>query len=360
MNRRVAATLLVVLAVVGVSAVPVAGDAVTGVNQVPGSELMADSIEMRVDVGPDGDANWSVSYRVRLATENETAAFESLQEDVRTNASAYVTPFATGINATVAAAENRTSRSMAARDFGVATDTEFVPREYGVVTYRFTWTNFGVVNGERVRTGDALAGLFLDESTRLTVAGPPALAPVEVVPREPAEVRTDSVVWSGPLDFAPGEPVLVFGPPAGTTEPGSTTDRAGNGVPFGGVVAAALIAALIAAGLVLVGYRRLAGASEPAEPAPASGSSAAPDAETATPEPDSEPEPDDELLSNEERVERLLERRGGRVKQQEIVSELDWTEAKTSQVVNAMQESGRIEKFRIGRENVVKLPDESE
>jgi uncharacterized membrane protein len=68
----------------------------------------------------------------------------------------------------------------------------------------------------------------------------------------------------------------------------------------------------------------------------------------------------DELLSNEERVERLLERNGGRVKQQEIVSGLEWTEAKTSQVVNAMHEDGRIEKFRIGRENVVKLPEEGD
>jgi uncharacterized membrane protein len=48
------------------------------------------------------------------------------------------------------------------------------------------------------------------------------------------------------------------------------------------------------------------------------------------------------------------------VKQQEIVSGLEWTEAKTSQVVNAMHEDGRIEKFRIGRENVVKLPEEGD
>ncbi|PSQ38552.1 hypothetical protein BRD10_03900, partial [Halobacteriales archaeon SW_12_71_31] len=52
------------------------------------------------------------------------------------------------------------------------------------------------------------------------------------------------------------------------------------------------------------------------------------------------------------------ERRGGRVRQQEIVEALDWTEAKTSQVVSGMREEGTIEGFRLGRENVLTLPDE--
>ena len=64
-----------------------------------------------------------------------------------------------------------------------------------------------------------------------------------------------------------------------------------------------------------------------------------------------------ELLSNEERVLQLLEQRGGRIKQQDVVSELDWTEAKTSQVVGDLREDDEIEVFRIGRENVLSLPD---
>jgi hypothetical protein len=67
---------------------------------------------------------------------------------------------------------------------------------------------------------------------------------------------------------------------------------------------------------------------------------------------------DEELLSNEERVLRLLEERGGRTKQQEVVDALGWTEAKTSQVVSGMREDGAIDSFRLGRENVLTLPDE--
>jgi len=65
-----------------------------------------------------------------------------------------------------------------------------------------------------------------------------------------------------------------------------------------------------------------------------------------------------ELLSNEEQVLRLLEAEGGRMKQQQVVSSLEWTDAKTSQVVTSMREDDQIEVFRIGRENVLALPGE--
>ena len=65
------------------------------------------------------------------------------------------------------------------------------------------------------------------------------------------------------------------------------------------------------------------------------------------------------LLSSEERVLRLLEDNGGRMKQQQVVQELDWTDAKTSQVVGTLRDDGEIEVFRIGRENVLALPGET-
>ncbi|MFC7232041.1 helix-turn-helix transcriptional regulator [Saliphagus sp. GCM10025308] len=64
-----------------------------------------------------------------------------------------------------------------------------------------------------------------------------------------------------------------------------------------------------------------------------------------------------ELLSNEEQVINLLESRGGRMKQQSVVEELDWTDAKTSKVVTGLREEGKLESFRLGRENVLSLPE---
>jgi len=67
---------------------------------------------------------------------------------------------------------------------------------------------------------------------------------------------------------------------------------------------------------------------------------------------------DEELLSDEERVERLLERNGGRMKQATIVKETGWSNAKVSQLLSAMAEDDRVDKLRIGRENLISFPDE--
>jgi hypothetical protein len=84
----------------------------------------------------------------------------------------------------------------------------------------------------------------------------------------------------------------------------------------------------------------------------------APDGDGAAAAGATDDEPDPELLSDEERVERLLERNGGRMKQANIVSETGWSNAKVSQLLSAMDEAGRVNKLRIGRENLISLPDE--
>ena len=67
---------------------------------------------------------------------------------------------------------------------------------------------------------------------------------------------------------------------------------------------------------------------------------------------------DTDLLSDEERVEHLLEQNGGRMKQANIVDETGWSNAKVSQLLSAMDDDERINKLRIGRENLISLPDE--
>jgi hypothetical protein len=75
---------------------------------------------------------------------------------------------------------------------------------------------------------------------------------------------------------------------------------------------------------------------------------------------DDEEEIDLELLSDEERVEHLLEQNGGRMKQASIVKETGWSDAKVSQLLSAMAEEDRINKLRLGRENLISLPDEDD
>jgi len=87
------------------------------------------------------------------------------------------------------------------------------------------------------------------------------------------------------------------------------------------------------------------GDDDPAEP-PAT-------EEPAEPDP---PEEDLSLLADDERVERLLERNGGRMRQAAIVEETNWSDAKVSQLLSSMADDGRVSKLRIGRENLITLP----
>jgi hypothetical protein len=352
---------------------------------IAGAQVDADDVLLAIDLRPDGTAEWRIEYRIRLDDENATAAFESLQQDVEANPENYTQPFRERMVTTADAAQQATGREMSIENVSVSAQTEQLPREYGVVTYRFTWTGFAVVEDSRIRAGDALAGMFLDSSSTLLVSWPGDYR-LESVDPEPDDRSENAVSWSGPLEFTDQQPTLVF------------TSQTTSGTP-GPLTAIVLVVIVLAIVLGAVWYRREGslpgpiggGTTDRAEGDVASGGGdaeqgASADAGTEAsggegtenrggpsgPEGGEDgsttaggatgvdQDVPDELLSNEERVLRLLETHGGRIKQQQVVEELDWTEAKTSQVVSDLREADKIETFRIGRENVLTLPGEDE
>ena len=380
---RTVATLAVVC-LVGLSLAPLAGAAGADGLETPGTDgsgapahsqsegpgffqasVDPDVVYMTAAVREDGTAEWAVEYRVRLDDDNATRAFESVQADIEDDPDSFTARFADGMARTVASAENATGREMALESVTVSAERQTFGQEYGVVTYRFTWTAFATTDGDRIRAGDALAELFLDEETTLEIAYPEGYEVASVQPR-PSENRSSAVVWRGPIDFGADEPRVAVAPGA----------AGGSQVPLLAGVALVLVA--VAGGAVLLARRR--GTGEGAVDAAAAGATgtdgtgaatagddAAGDTEgegaatgTGTAADDGGEEPPEELLSNEERVIKLLDESGGRIKQQRIAEAFDWTDAKTSQVVGTLRDDDAVETFRIGRENVVTLPEESD
>ena len=385
-----ASVLLVVVALLGAVGFALAGSA----GAVPfdgGFEQMdvePDDVSIAVAVEPDGDAEWTVEYRIQLATDEEEQAFEELRVDVENDTEAYTSRFRERMASTAATAESATGRNMTVSNATVTAERRELPQTYGVLTYRFEWTNFAAVDGERLRVGDAVDGLFLDGSSSFIVSWPEGYQLAETTP-EPTEVRERSVVWTGPIDFSAGQPRIGVAP-AGPL----------SGLPVGAL--AAVVGALVVVGGAVVYRRRTARADGAAGaaggPPTATAGDAGPDAEAGSEtvggetadgdaaaagsgaaaatadasdegEPDGEDAPsasdasddappvDGELLSNEEQVLRLVESQGGRMKQKRVAEELDWTAAKTSQVVTGLRDDDSLEGFRLGRENVLSLPD---
>ena len=381
----VAVALLVVAAVPGIGVLASTERSTPPAQMASGPTFQqgvdTDSVRLIVSVAPNGSATWTVQYWTRLDDENTTAAFESLQADIRANPSNYSDQFASRMRSTVSAAENATGREMNASGFAVSAETR-TPPQYGVVAYTFQWNGFAAVDGDTLRIGDAIEGLFLDERTRLVVEWPAEYTTVRVTP-ESDERRSNAVVWRGAeTSFVSGEPTIVIEPtpetPTATATPtaagGDGTggdDAGGDGgpstpAPDGGpgpltLLGLGLLVALVGGVAWRYRDRFRDGAPGPAADVDAADGSAAAAADGAEAgggagaAPESERE---DLLSNEERVLQFVREQGGRVKQQEIVEAFDWTEARTSQIVRDLRDDGTLEGFRLGRENVLKLPDE--
>ncbi|MBX0322552.1 hypothetical protein EGH21_05875 [Halomicroarcula sp. F13] len=363
--RRIGSLLVALLLVTATLTATAAGAAFGGLSQ---QSVDPDVVVMTADVQADGDAQWTVAYRIRLETDNDTQAFEELQADIRANETAYTDRFGDRMAGTARAAENATGREMAIENVSVTATQESFGQTYGVVTYRFQWTNFAATDDGRLTAGDALSGLFLDSETSLTLSWPAGYGAQSVTP-QPDDRSNTSATWRGQQQFGTDEPRVVLAQEGGGSGDGGldTTLVGGALVVVLGLVGAAYWARR--SGLLAGDGGDGREGDEPAQQSTAASeggasqsvtddaSGAAGNAASAGAAGNGASEPPADLLSNEEQVLKLLNENGGRIKQQEVASRLDWTDAKTSQVIGGLREDDELETFRIGRENVVTLPD---
>ncbi|MFB6186080.1 MAG: helix-turn-helix transcriptional regulator, partial [Halobacteriaceae archaeon] len=206
--------------------------------------------------------------------------------------------------------------------------------------------------GSEIHVGDVFGDVWQLQQHQILRFYPPSGYNVHSV--SPSTKVTGGVItWVGPQTFSAEEPAIVYISNQEETPPGVS--------PIGFVYGAGIFIALIGGGLgVYIWLRR--GNIFPLSPRPDSTSGEIKQTDT----PISQDEDrdiesvDPDLLSDEERVEQLLKQHGGRMKQSNIVEETKWSNAKVSQLLSSMEEEGQINKLRIGRENLITLPDEND
>jgi uncharacterized membrane protein len=354
----------------------------------------------RIDLGEDGDARWTITARYALDGPVDRAAFRRFADRYE-NGTTDLGPSPSVWRAAAEAASGTTDRSMAVTD--VQRRGRIDDETTGVLELKFVWTDFV----ERVGVGQfRLYDAFksgteggnrtwlpsLSENQTLVIVAPPnsgitssnfpfdrrtiridgpreipfgridvsyQIGDTETRTPTPTPTPTES---PSPTPTTPPTTSPPTTPPDTTPPPNDSSDI----VWFGAVVV------VIAAAVFAMFYRqggltgdRVLGPGPDDVAGTATGTT---DAETATPPapeaelPEPEPEPDEpeedlELLSDEERVERLLERNGGRMRQAAIVDETGWSDAKVSQLLSRMADEDRVDKLRLGRENLISLPD---
>jgi hypothetical protein len=326
---------------------------------------------------PDGDARWIVSIRYDLSSDGDRAAFdrygrtfEAGDTDVGLGVGFFRTLVSQASRATGREMSIQRPRRNATVDDGT-----------GVLRLSFTWTNFVTDTADGFRIDDAVLMpgnrtwlTSITSTQRLVVETPPGYRVTDTR----FGLENGSVVVEGPHTFQ--EPLAISYRETAGEEPASET-------PWLLIAGALLVGLGLVAAVVYVRRRDTEGApavatdagtpgadgDEPvSEPGAEGDGSIVADGDETAAERSGAPNGDDEatgvddgdgttdpsLLSDEERVERLLDRNGGRMKQARIVRETGWSDAKVSQLLSTMAEDGRVEKLRLGRENLISLPDQ--
>ena len=337
-----------------------------------------DYTEFRIEVIGNGSARWTFHYERRLTNDSETERFRTFADRFEENETQLYDDFRRQANALAAAGENETNRSMDAVAFSRTADIEEelgTSTSTGVVEMSFTWAGFASQDGDRVVVGDVFEdGLYVGPDQTLVVSAGDGLAFDAVSPAgEPSGgslETSDTVTWTGEQRFTDNRPRIVLAPAdAVTTE--TTTDgerTASNGSDGADATTAdsgadtlvsdalpvlALVAALALGVVAVVALRRngtLLG--DDGSAAAGKGETDSPDAEAGPAAPAVESE---ELLSDEDRVVKLLNENGGRMKQVNIVDETGWSKSKVSMLLSDMEEEETISKLRVGRENIISL-----
>ncbi|QLG63547.1 helix-turn-helix transcriptional regulator [Halorarum salinum] len=322
-----------------------------------------------VSLRENGDARWTVAVAYRLEDDRSRDAFDAYADAYETEGST-TGPTVDMFRNAASAASDATGRDMTVRN--VNRTAGFENETTGVLRLRFTWTNFLRSESEGVLVLDDVFRAApeetwfrtLEPSQRLVIEPPPGYDATSVaVPRN--RIVSQNIIVDQPATFASGDISVTYERSELWWEDSQV------------LVGSAGLLVLLVAAAYLVSRRRTDGADAAVTSLPPAGSSGAGvtragvDGEAGDEETETEtgpstvgsvgpadPEPNLDLLSDEERVERLLERNGGRMRQADIVSETGWSDAKVSQLLSAMAEDGDVEKLRLGRENLISLPDD--
>lgn len=356
MTPRVSGALLLLVLFALLATPPLATAAATGgvpAQQTTGTPApVAENTTFALQLQSNGDAKWTITDTYAL-DETETEWFRDTGEQ-----------FAEGDEAVWLPAF-REAKDEASTVTGREMEINDVDRRYevsdrkGQLILEFTWTNFAVVTDENIVVGDAFNSTdgtwfgTLTADQRFVISPPPGYG----VESAPSAVNDGKLVFEGQRTFEPGYLSVVYtGEQPDTGTPAETPESIFSGIDSAWIGGVVLMVLLVGA----VGYMFKTGYTD-ALPSVGAGDDDGDDsAGTAarTSDTAASDDVDAELLSDEERVERLLEENGGRMKQARIVSETGWSNAKVSQLLSSMDDEGRIDKLRIGRENLISFPDE--
>ncbi|ELY48226.1 helix-turn-helix transcriptional regulator [Natronorubrum sulfidifaciens] len=329
-----------------------------------------DRTTFEITVHEDGSATWTFRYEQRFGTGDESVsddreAFETFADDFDSDENELYDRFVEQALAMTDSGSELTDREMDATGFERATTVEDQFGERGIVEMSFTWHGFAHAEDGRIEVGDVFEDLYLGPDQAIEINAGDDLTFDRVEPAESAQhprselEDADSVRWSGEHEFLDGQPWVVLSEDGAANQ--SSFLSGGNAAWY---LAIAAIVALGVTGGILWSRRRQSsdgstedrpGSTQTDSPDTMSPPAAATDDHSDAATAGTDPLPDEELLTDEDRVIKLIRENGGRMKQVNIVDETGWSKSKVSMLLSDMADEGTISKLRVGRENIISL-----
>ncbi len=347
-----------------------------------------------IEIRENGNAFWTTEMRTLLATQSGISEWNLSLKD--TNKSKKdLEGFSNLINRKISSAENYSHRPMTARDFNISYETINIQSDtYGIIRLSFEWVGFSLHNDSKIIIGDAFSEEEMPSSDNVLIIKIPK--GYDVVNTTPVFDNQDNnsnrLIWDGTMyqSFAKGEPNVIL------------QRKAVEEASFPLMNTA--IIALIGAGLFIIWIKRnyfqkkgvddagkihnmdmktvqtgavtpaTTGATQPAQTIVDTGMGVVQPLKTGGEfaSEGGEDQPEDEettysgsfnelpaltedILGDEEMIEKYLAKVGGQAYQTDIVKESGLSKSKISIVLARMKEEGRILKIRKGKENIIRL-----
>ncbi|MFC6798039.1 helix-turn-helix domain-containing protein [Haladaptatus sp. DYSN1] len=323
-----------------------------------------DRTEFIVEIYENGSARWTFSYRWTLETDEDRQQFNQYATEFNENETELYKQFQNQSQALATSGEQATGRTMSASDFSKQAYVSELGNE-GIVEMQFTWSNFAQTGDDQVVVGDVFeGGLYIGPNQSFVIKHDGPLQFAEAEP-EPGAVSggslatSDSLTWFEDTQFADQQPRVVLAPPGSdlgqtTTDDSIVPEQSGN-FPL---IPAAVVFFLLAIAAGAFAYRSGAFPTRGGGGSGGAGAGAIKKSSgggTSSPTPAAAAVADDELLTDEDRVLKMLQDNGGRMRQVNIVDETGWSKSKVSMLLSDMEDDGLISKLRMGRENIVSL-----
>ena len=273
-------------------------------------------IQYNVQINPDGSAAWTIT---QVSTINGTvdtwADFQQKVTDL--------------VNASM----NQTHRPMAVDNTNYQMSTTINSGDSKTAEYAFKWLNFSSVNKNQLTAGDVfnLTGFFnlLYGDGELDLIYPQNYTVTSVSPLPDAESNgTQTLQWLGTQFFAAEQPNIIF-----TRQTSVTVNP--DQPPYLLISSAlALTVAAIVMGRFFVSHQRqkqkiIGIATIPVR--------------------------NNVVETEEEKVIKLLQSKGGSMYQADITEECKFSKAKTSLLLSTLEKKGRVRRVKKGRDKIVNI-----